>query len=49
VKVNGGLEYAVQKMLMFKEQALTLLKSYPESDYRSSLELMVNYVVERKK
>jgi len=49
VKDKGGLDYAVKKMLQFKEEALQLLSSYPESDYKSSLELMVNYVVERKK
>lgn len=49
VKDNGGLDYAVAKMLEYKEQALKILESYPISDYRSSLELMVNYVVERKK
>jgi len=49
VKRNGGLEYAVQKMLQFKDEALELLNVYPESDYKYSLELMVNYVVERKK
>ena len=49
VKDHGGLDYAVSKMLSFKEQALVLLEDYPSSNYRSSLELMVNYVVERKK
>ncbi len=49
VKDHGGLDYAVSKMLSFKEQALVLLEDYPSSSYRSSLELMVNYVVERKK
>lgn len=49
VKDRGGLEYAVEKMLEFKERALAILRSYPESEYRSSLELMVNYVVDRKK
>lgn len=49
VKENGGLDYAVQKMLQFKEEALQLLGSYPESDYKNSLQLMVNYVVDRKK
>ena len=49
VKNRGGLEYAVAKMLEFKERALALLMAYPESEYRSSLELMVNYVVDRKK
>ena len=49
VKEKGGLEYAQEKMHEFKNQALDVLKSYPESIYRDSLELMVNYVVERKK
>ena len=49
VKENGGLDYAVQKMLAFKEEALTLLNAYPKSEYKSSLQLMVNYVVDRKK
>ncbi len=49
VKANGGLDYAVDKMLAFKTEALDLLESYPDSPYKSSLVLMVNYVVERKK
>ncbi len=49
VRNNGGLDYAVQKMLYFKEEALKILATYPESAYRYSLELMVNYVVDRKK
>jgi len=49
VKDNGGLEYAITKMKAFQEEALLLLKSYPDSEYRNSLELMVNYVIERKK
>ena len=49
VKEEGGLDYAVSKMLAFKEEALKLLNTYPKSDYKDSLELMVNYVVERKK
>ncbi|MCL4119816.1 UNVERIFIED_CONTAM: hypothetical protein GTU68_042819 [Idotea baltica] len=49
VQANGGLDYAVEKMLEFKEKALQLLQDYPESDYKNSLELMVNYVVDRKK
>lgn len=49
VKDHGGLEYAVQKMLAFKEAALGLLARYPTSEYKSALELMVNYVVDRKK
>ncbi len=49
VKANGGLDYAIKKMKQFREEALEILKEYPESDYRNSLELMVNYVIDRKK
>ncbi|AUC83458.1 polyprenyl synthetase family protein [Lacinutrix sp. Bg11-31] len=49
VKNNGGLEYAVTKMKTFQAEALQILQQFPDSDYRSSLELMVNYVIERKK
>ena len=49
VKDHGGLEYAISKMKDFQEQALQILKTYPESEYRNSLELMVNYVIDRKK
>ncbi|NMH87189.1 polyprenyl synthetase family protein [Flavivirga algicola] len=49
VKNNGGLDYAIKKMKAFQEEALQILQTYPESDYRNSLELMVNYVIDRKK
>jgi len=49
VKDHGGLEYAITKMKSFQEEALKLLQNYPDSDYKNSLELMVNYVIERKK
>ena len=48
VQESGGLEYAVSRMHQFKEEALGMLRSYPESPYREALELMVNYVVDRK-
>ncbi|NOY47734.1 MAG: polyprenyl synthetase family protein [Chlorobi bacterium] len=49
VKDNGGLEYAITKMKDFQVEALQILQHYPESEYKNSLELMVNYVIERKK
>ena len=49
VKSKGGLEYAIEVMHKFQSEALTILNSYPESQYRSSLQLMVNYVIDRKK
>ena len=49
VKDNGGLEYAITKMKEFQTEALQILQNYPASKYRDSLELMVNYVIDRKK
>ncbi|WP_298755096.1 polyprenyl synthetase family protein [uncultured Psychroserpens sp.] len=49
VKTNNGLEYAVNKMKEFQAEALQILESYPESEYKTALELMVNYVIDRKK
>lgn len=49
VKSSGGLEYAVSKMKTFQQEALQLLDYYPESPFKNSLILMVNYVIERKK
>ena len=49
VKDQGGLEYAVAKMKDFQQRALELLEDYPESPFKDSLILMVNYVIERKK
>ena len=49
VKQQGGLDYAVAKMKKFQEEALGLLDQYPDSEYKDSLILMVNYVIERKK
>ena len=49
VKDKKGLSYAVNKMKEFQAEALDMLKIYPESIFRASLELMVNYVIERKK
>ena len=49
VKDKSGLVYAEQKMVQFQLEALQLLQDFPESAYKASLVLMVNYVIERKK
>ncbi len=49
VKEKDGLVYAVEKMKEYQKKALVLLDSYPESPYKESLTLMVNYVIDRKK
>lgn len=46
---NGGIEYATQKMMEYKNSALEILHSFPDSDARKSLELLVNYTIDRNK
>ncbi|WP_460219894.1 polyprenyl synthetase family protein [Psychroserpens sp. MEBiC05023] len=49
VKANNGLDYAIEKMKQFQSEALQILNTYPDSQYKTALELMVNYVIDRKK
>lgn len=49
VKKSGGLEYAISKMNTFHNEALVLLEQYPDSNYKHSLKLMVDYVINREK
>ncbi|WP_338731631.1 polyprenyl synthetase family protein [Mangrovimonas cancribranchiae] len=49
VKANNGLEYAISVMEKFQREALSILEKYPPSEFKDSLELMVNYVIDRKK
>jgi len=48
VKDSGGIEYTISKMKDYQEKALELLNNYPDSSYKTSLQTMVNYVIERK-
>ncbi len=48
VKNNGGIEYTTAKMHDYKNKALAILDNYPNSPYKTSLEKMIDYVVERK-
>ena len=49
VKENGGIEYTISKMKEYQSKALAILNTYPDSPYKESLLIMVNYVIERKK
>lgn len=44
----GGIAYAKNKMNDFRDEALTLLRQFPESPARQGLEDMVLYVTDRK-
>lgn len=49
VKEKGGITYAQKKMFAYRDSALELLHTFPEGEARNSLELLVNYTIERKK
>jgi octaprenyl-diphosphate synthase len=49
VKENGGIEYTIKQMNSYQTQALDILNTYPDSEYKKSLLTMINYVVDRKK
>ena len=44
----GGVKYATESMLSYKNKAINLLGTFPKNQYRDAMELMINYVVERK-
>ena len=44
----GGLEFSLKKINFFKEKALNILYTFPKSKYRDSLELLINYIINRK-
>ncbi|MFN8289930.1 MAG: polyprenyl synthetase family protein [Chitinophagaceae bacterium] len=48
VEETGGISYATQKMNAFKQEALDILHSFPESPARQGLEDLVLYVTDRK-
>ena len=49
VKKSGGINYTIEKMKTYQEEALRLLKTFDYNESRKSLELLVNFVIERKK
>jgi octaprenyl-diphosphate synthase len=49
VSENGGMEYAELKMNQYRDKALAILDSYPESEVRESMKEFVSYTTSRKK
>jgi octaprenyl-diphosphate synthase len=49
VTSSGGLEYAELKMNQYRDKALAILDSYPNSDIKESLKKFVNYTTSRNK
>ena len=48
VKKSGGLEYAIGVMKDFQQKAKNILNDFPDSQAKISLNLMLDYVIERK-
>lgn len=48
-KQHGGIEYASQKMYAYRDKALSLLSSMPDTEVRTALAAYLDYVVEREK
>jgi len=44
---TGGIEYAELKMNQFRDKALAILDSYPDSEVKESLRTFVNYTTSR--
>ena len=49
VKENGGLNYAENVMIEYRNEALEILNQFDDNEARRSLKLLLNYVVNRKK
>jgi octaprenyl-diphosphate synthase len=47
VKKSGGIEYAVSAMNRFHEEAMVLLKDFPDTAYKRSLIQLVQFTIER--
>ena len=47
VKQSGGIQYAVEKMSQYHQEALTILDSFPPSGYRNSLKDLVQFTIDR--
>ena len=44
----NGFEYAYEKMNNFKNNALKLLKDFPQNDSNNSIKILLDYIIERK-
>jgi octaprenyl-diphosphate synthase len=45
---TGGIRYANEKMIQYRDEALAILYEFPESDIRKGLEELVRFTTDRK-
>ena len=48
VKQTGGMEYAEKAMIKYQDEALEILKHFPQSEARDSLDKLVYFFTNRK-
>lgn len=48
VVAQGGIQYAQDKMNLYRDEALELLYEFPDGDVRKALEQLVRYTTDRK-
>ena len=48
VEKTGGIRYAQQKMISYRDEALNILKQFPESPVNTALQELVYYTTDRK-
>ncbi len=49
VKQSGGIEYSIEVMNKYHHQALEVLNDFPDSDYKTSLQKLIDYTINRHK
>ncbi len=49
VKQSGGIEYSIEVMNKYHHEALAVLESFPISDYKTSLQKLIDYTINRHK
>lgn len=48
VQKAGGISYAAEKMMVYRDEALAILHEFPESEVRKALEELVRFTTDRK-
>lgn len=49
VHESGGIAYAERKMIQYREEALSLLLTFPRTEARDAMEELVNFTISRSK
>ena len=49
VKRSGGIDYAIEVMERYKDEAIAMLAEFPDSAYKNSLETLVSFTISREK